>query len=347
MTIYIALAIFPVFLGLFFPKLSEEKLQKRWFYVICGTVMLFVMGLRHYGLGSADTLNYYNEMIRALSSESWASYYNADLYEIGFQLFVFALSRIFNDPQWLLVITSLIYIISIFYFVEHNSNDIPLSITIYITLGLMTFHLQGMRQSIAMCICFFAYEQAKNKHLVRFLLIVALAITFHQTAIVFLPVYILCRMKFSQKNILLISVISVIVVINADKIIEIANKYFERTYTTAVEKGGFVAVLIYVIILILTLVFDNQLKRGNEQTPLLYILVLGFVCYIIRYFGAQAAERISFYFVFSQLALLPNAKGVFPEKAQSVARLIIIVLAVALMAYRMYDSEFVPYRFFW
>ena len=113
------------------------------------------------------------------------------------------------------------------------------------------------------------------------------------------------------------------------------------------EKGGFISVLIYFIILILTLVFDNQLKRGNEQTPLLYILILGFVCYIIRYFGAQAAERISFYFVFSQLALLPNAKKAVIENEQTIMRLIIIFLAVALMVYRMYDSEFVPYRFFW
>ena len=143
------------------------------------------------------------------------------------------------------------------------------------------------------------------------------------------------------------SVISVIVVINADKIIEIANKYFERTYTTAVEKGGFVAVLIYAIIFIITLGFDNPLKNGNKQTPLLYVLILGFVCYIMRYFGTLAAERISFYFAFSQVALLPNAKGIVVGKGRIIMRLAIILLAVALMAYRMHGSEFVPYRFFW
>lgn len=347
MTIYIALAVFPVLLGAFFPKLSEDKRQKRLFYIICGIAMLLIMGLRHYSLGSTDTLNYYNAMRRALSSSSWTSFYDDDLYEIGSQFFIFTLSRIFKDPQWLLVVTSLIYIISIFYFVEHNSEDIPLSITLYVTLGLMTFHLQGMRQSIAMSICLFAYEQAKNKHLVRFLLFIALATAFHQTAIVFLPVYILCIMKFSKKSIFIMCAIAVIAVINADKIIQIANAFFDRSYTTSVDQGGFVAVTIYVIILILTLVFDEPLKNGNEQTPLLFILILGFICYIMRYFGTLASERISFYFAFSQLALLPNSKSAVLKKEQTTMRLLIICLAVALMAYRLHGSEFVPYLFCW
>ena len=114
MTVYIALAIFPFFLGFLFPKLKEDKQQKICFYFLCGVAMLLVMGLRHYGLGSEDTLNYYNAMKRALNSQTWSSYYNPDSYEIGSQLFIFVLSRIFENPQWLLVITSLIYIVSIF-----------------------------------------------------------------------------------------------------------------------------------------------------------------------------------------------------------------------------------------
>lgn len=347
MTIYIVLALFPVCLGAFFPKLSADKKQKRVYYIICGAVMLLIMGLRHYSLGSSDTENYYNAMSRALACETWTSFYDPDLYEIGSQFFIFALSRIFNDPQWLLVITSLIYIISIFYFVDHNSNDIPLSITLYVTLGLMSFNLQGMRQSIAMSICLFAYEQAKNKHLIKFILLVAIATTFHQTAIVFIPIYILCRMKFSNNNMLIMCVLAFVVSFNADRVIGIANEYFDRDYNSTVSQGGFVAVLIYAIIFIITLGFDNPLKNGNKQTPLLYVLILGFVCYIMRYFGTLAAERISFYFAFSQVALLPNAKGIVVGKGRIIMHLAIILLAVALMAYRMHGSEFVPYRFFW
>ena len=347
MTIYIVLALFPVCWGGLFPRLSKDKRQKRLFYVGCGIVLLMVMGLRHYSLGSTDTLNYYNTMKRALASESWASFYRPELYEKGAQLYIYTLSRVFKEPQWLIFITSLIYIVSVFYFIDRNSKDIPLSITLYITLGLMSFHMQGMRQSIAMSICLFAYEQAKNKHLIQFVLLVLFATAFHQTAIVFFPIYVLCRLRFSKKNMGILCAAAALVVVSADKIIGLANSLFDRSYNTAVNQGGFVAVLVYVIAIALTLFFDTSLKKGNEQTPLLFILVVGFVSYLLRYFGTLAAERISFYFAFSQLALLPNAETIVVHRDQRIMRAIILLLAVALMAYRFYGSKFVPYLFFW
>ena len=198
-----------------------------------------------------------------------------------------------------------------------------------------------------MCICLFAYEQAKRKHLLRFSFLVLFAMAFHQTAIVFFPVYILCRMKFSKAYVFLILIGTAFAIFGADRIMGIANTFFDRTYSNDAESGGYVATLIYVIILLLTLIFDKNLKKGNEQTPLLYILILGFSAYILRYFGTLIAERISFYFAFSQLALLPNVKKIFVKRDQCIIRVIIAFFAVALFAYRLNGSNFVPYKFCW
>ena len=154
-------------------------------------------------------------------------------------------------------------------------------------------------------------------------------------------------MKFTKVNVFMIFTIGVFALFGASKLMEFANAIFDRTYTSPVDSGGYVATLIYVIVLVLTLVFDKNLKHGNYQTPLLFVLIVGFSSYILRYFGTSIAERISFYFVFSQLALLPNAKNIFGERDRAFVRLIIITLAVSLMAYRLYGSDFVPYKFFW
>ncbi len=347
MAMYLTLAIAPIFLSSFFPGLNQNKKQRKYYFILCGIAMLIVMGLRHNSLGSTDTQNYYNAMQRAVNSDSWSEYYRLDYYEIGMQFFVFVLSRIFHEPQWLLIATSLIYIVSIFYFIERNSDDIPLSLTAYISLGLMMFHLQGMRQSIAMCICLFAYEQAKRKHLVKFILLVLLAATFHQTAIVFFPIYFLVKMKYSAKNLLFMAAGSAIIVFFADSIIGVANNVFDRDYYTSVDSGGFVATSIYIILLIVSLFYYHHQQQNDESSSLLYVLILGTLCYIMRYIGTLAAERISFYFAFSQIALLPNAIKIVVEKDKPLMKLIIIVLAVALLAYRLNSSEFVPYKFFW
>ncbi len=348
MAIYLTLAFVPILLSTLFPELNQNnKKQRKYYFILCGIIMLIVMGLRHNSLGSTDTQNYYNAMQRALNSDSWSGYYRPDYYEIGMQFFTFVLSRIFHDPQWILIATSLIYIVSIFYFVDRNSDDVPLSLVAYITLGLMMFHLQGMRQSIAMSICLFAYEQAKKRHIVKFILLVLLATMFHQTAIVFIPIYFLVQMKYSTKNLLWMAAGSAVVVFFADNIINIANDVFDRGYYTSVDSGGFVATAIYIILLIVSLFYYHHQQQKDEPPSLLYVLILGTLCYIMRYIGTLAAERISFYFAFSQIALLPNAIKIMVGKDKLLMKLIIIVLAVALMAYRLNGSEFVPYKFFW
>jgi len=347
MIAYIGLALAPIVVELILPRINTDAKQRKQYFAIIGVLLLLFMGLRSKYLGSVDTQHYWNWMERALLSDSWNVYYRPDGIEMGFQLFVFCLSRILPHPQWLLVITALFYIVSVFYFVAHNSKDIALSITIYITLGLMSFHLQGMRQSIAMCICLYAYEQAKRGNIVRFLLLVLLATTFHQTAIIFIPVYILCRMDFSYKKMPLLCAAAVIVLTSANKIVNIANAYFDMSYADPKDGGGVVSVLIYVIILITTLLYDTELKTGNAQTPLLFILFCGFVSFLMRYFGTNLADRISFYFVFSQLVLLPNAANMVVPKQRRLMRGIIAVLSIALMVYRLTGTEFIPYRFMW
>lgn len=346
MLIYILLAISPVFFGLLYPNWYSSKIRRKRFYILCGLAMFIVMGLRHYSLGSTDTWSYCYDMKRAIESTSWLSYYSPNYYEIGAQAFIYLLSRVFREPQWLLAITSLIYIISIFYFVDRNSDDIPLSITAYITLGLMMFHLQGMRQSIAMSICLFAYEQAKRQNLMRFVLLVLFAALFHQTAIVFFPVYYLCRIRLSTSSILGCGFCAVVVVFSADRIIGFANALFDRNYVNTVDSGGFVATAIYFIILLVAL-FYYRGKEQDQKTSLVFVLIVGCLCYGLRYFGTQAAERISFYFSFAQLALLPLTSKIVVKRDQRLMRCIVILLMILLFAYRLGGSEFVPYKFFW
>lgn len=346
MTIYVFLAIFPFFLGFFFPKLNEQKKQKRLYFIICGAVMLFIMGCRRYSLGSVDTYHYCLRMYQAINSETWQQFYEPNLYEKGFQLFMFAASRVFHHYQWILIVSSLFYIVSLFYFADHNSDDIPLSVTLYISLGLMIFELQGMRQAMAMSLCLFAYEQAKNRKFLRFLLLVMLASTFHRTAIIFIFVYWIAKLKMNKLNVPLIFCASLLVTIFPSSVVDLGNKVFNETYSGAVTSGGFVAVAIYGLALIVCGLYYTTYD-DNVQSPLVLILMAGTFTYVMRYTGVQVAERISFYFAFSQIALIPLAAKLVVPRDRLFVRIMIVALATGLFAYRLGDSGFLPYAFFW
>ncbi len=344
---YIIMAVMPLGLTIFYKDLNCDNRQKRNYLFFVGIFLFLFLALRNKGIGSMDTYNYYDMMRSAIASDTWGEYYRDDFVETGFQFFTFCLSRIFKDPQWIVVISSFIYVVSICYFIYHNSDDAPLSVVMYITLGLMIFEMQGMRQSLAMSFCLFAYEFAKNKRFFSFLLMILLAIQFHQTAIVFLVVYILTSLKYDAKNILIILLLGIISIFSAEKIISVANDVFDKNYTSTVDSGGFIATFIYIIVIITAFLFNKKLHDNHNEAKLLYVAILGAVCYILRYFGAQAAERISFYFMFSQIALLPSTIRQFEAKDAYLIRVVVIFLSIGLFVYRLYDSDLIPYSFYW
>ncbi len=343
---YIVMALLPMGLAFFYKDVDIDKIQKRNYLIFVGLFLFVFLAARSSSVGSTDTLNYCNMMRRAIATDSWRQFYDEEGVETGFQFFTFCLSRIFRGSQFIIFASAFIYVVSICYFIYHNSDDAPLSLTMYITLGMMTFEMQGMRQSIAMSVCLFAYEFAKHKKFMKFLLLVLLAMQFHQTAVVFIIIYFLINLKFTIPNLVLIFMGSFSAVFFADKIIGVANNVFDMEYKNTVDEGGAIATLIYIIIIITAFWFNKRLQYNGNATKLLYVAILGGVCYILRYFGALASERISFYFIFSLLALLPNTLKSLQIEESSFVRTLVIILSIALFVYRLQGSDLIPYSFY-
>lgn len=350
---YLALAVSPLIISTLFRDLysidpEKRNTAKKSYLFFCGLIIFLFLALRSRYIGSTDTLNYYNMMKDAIKSGSWESYYEKGGVEKGFQFFTYALSRVFKSPQMIIAASSAVYVISICYTVYHNSVDAAFSLTMYITLGLMQFHMQGMRQSIAMCICLFAFEFAKKRKLIPFILIVLLAMQFHRTAIVFLIGYLLCGMKYTTKNLLLIFIGAVAAFSMADKIVNIANVAFDSQYGNSVSSGGFVAALVYILIIAFAFISNKKMNTDINESSILYITLVGAVCYLLRFFGTLAAERISFYFMFGQFLLFPNSFEQVSDNDnfRRNMKFIAYILMIGLFAYRLSKSSFLPYRFF-
>ena len=324
----------------------KEKREKR-YLIISGVSIFLFMGLRSRYIGSTDTQGYCYLMNHAILSPDWKTFYDPEGVEKGFQIFTFALSRVFKDAQWLIVISSAIYTVSILYFIKNNSDDVVMSLVMYITLDLMRFEMQGMRQSIAMCICIFAYECTKRKQPIRFFLLVALATQMHRTAIVFFVVYFIRNFKFKAIHMMIFLALSAALFSVSDNLVTTANDLFDTSYTSRVSSGGFVSVAIYGLIILSTILCNKKLKDDDTTVMLFYITILGTTCYLMRYVGTLIAERISFYFVFAQVALLPNTLNQLSKNERPIIKFLVYLLMIALCAYRLMGSNMIPYEFFW
>ncbi len=347
---YLLLASFPVVLSWFLKDLNENKRNRKIFLKITGIVLLLMTALRSKHLGSTDTQVYYNYFEKAINAKSWSNFIDPESStEMGFQIFNFILSRVFKDPQWIIVISSLIIISCTLYSIHKNSKDIALSVVMYITLGLWQFQIQGMRQALAISILLLAYECLKNRKYIGFALLVALATTFHVTAFVFAILLIIPFLKNIIYTIIASILFSTMMFVFVDDLIEIANVILETDYGVSnTDVGGFVATAIYILIILFAILFNKNLQNDKKENAMFFVTLIGTICYVTRYFGALAAERISFYFMFGQFILLPNSLEFLQEKEKKVVKLLVYMLMIGLFVYRL-DSNgiFLPYRFFW
>ena len=349
MTMYICVAFIPIVVSALFGDIDRNIAVKKKYCIVTGILLFLFLALRARTIGSTDTTNYYNTMARAINSPSWDSFFRPNLYEAGSQFFIWSLSRVFKDPQWLIVVTSAIYVISIMFCLWNNSKCIPVALMMYICLGMMSFQMQGMRQALAMSICLVAFEYAKKRKLIPFAFLVLLAMQFHRTAIVFFPVYLLSGLKFNWKSIACVMMGCIIMLSVSTRVVSIANNLFDRNYNTAINSGGFVALAIYMITIVVAPWLTKRAMPESQDIAAFYILLIGATCYMMRYFGALAAERISFYFLFSQCIILPNVivDGRLNSKSRALAIYIVICLMVILYMYRLQGSDMIPYLWFW
>lgn len=348
---YLLLAVFPLAMAPVVQLYTRRSLRdsnrtRRIFLLFCGAALFLMLALRHRGVGSEDSTVYYY-FWRETSVNSLQSMFDSSRLERGYIVYVWIFSRIFSNPQFSLVLSAAIISVAVCYFIYKNSENPTLSFVMFVTLGLYTFMAQGQRQAIAMSICLFALEYCKRRKLVRFLLLVGLAMLFHQSAIVFLIVYLFYGRRLNWKTMLVALIAGGAALALSTTLVSIANTIFESDYDVAVDSGGFVAAAIYVLILAFALIFGGKKRQEKDFAFFMLLTFTGLVTYLMRYTGTLATERISFYFMFGQIIVLPAAMRRFDLRTRTVISALVYVLCILLFAYRLSSSDLIPFRFFW
>ena len=336
------------------PNISTNKSQKRIYMVLCFLSVLFFVGLRSINTGSIDTQTYCRMFDTASSTSGFIDFLTIReisieeyLYKEGnFYLLVWLISRFTDNEQIFLVVIAAIMTVCVFRFMSKHSEDFMLSCIIYICLGSMTFSMNGMRQALAMSICLLAYDFAVKKKIVPFLLIVLLAMTFHVSAFIFLLAYPLSN--FSKLHLVALLIGGGLFIALSSSLASIYDSLVEKDYAVrdSIEGGGFVTVAIYLLVLILTMLFYKNLATENGIEPLFALCFVGLVIFSTRYFSTQIFERISYYFYYSVILLIPKLSHIFKEKDRLIYSLIVCILAIALFAYRIESSSMANYQLF-
>ena len=142
-------------------------------------------------------LQYTEEGIGKLTYEECLSAYrkNAGHTAFGFQLLERFLILFNADVQWLYVVTSLIILCFIYAAIWKQSEMPALTLLLFVLTSSFFLSLNIVSQFMAISICVFACTYAQERKPIPFFLLVALAACFHVSALIFLPVYFLPKLK--------------------------------------------------------------------------------------------------------------------------------------------------------
>lgn len=329
-----------------------KKTKKKIYVTLCGLMLFLIGGLRHYTVGT-DTPDYVDVfrtwIYRPLSSLDFSGSRNEFAYA-ALNKFV---SLFTTNYTWFLLVVSLIFAVSICVLIYRYSKEPVISFICVLTLGLFYFSMAGLRQIIAMSICFFAYKYIRERKPIKFLILLTIAYFFHNTAIIFLMAYPLARMKIGLKQIIALLIVFLIGIFYKSQIMhfifevlkwERIETYQNREITLSLS--GF---FIQLAVLVFCLYYYRDTVEKDKDDLSLYNMV--FIGAMFQSLTVVIAEffRISMYFSSFNIILIANA--IMSEKNIKIRALVYFIVCVLLLAYYFvfsYDSGGIyPYKFFW
>lgn len=343
--------------GTFFNNDSDRA--KRNFLIFAGILLVAFFGCRNatIDLGS-DLNNYYRLFDRAITSESFEAFSATSTMETGYLWINWLLARVIKWPQFIIFFQAAFCIGVTLRFIYKYSEDILLSVLGFMSFGLMQFYLTGFRQSFAISICLIALEFALKKKFIAFILSVLIAVSIHQTAIVFIPVYWIVKIGLT-KLYALVDLLAILVLSQGvPRIISLGNEVFDKEYQgtfTGNSLGGIINILIGLTVFAVMFYQSDRYKNHkisgkgikNSIQPLsgfFHLTAIGTGIYAFRY-QALVLERISLYFTPSLFILLPHIiNNSFTKDGKKILKPLFVFAMVFLAWWRLHNYS---YEVFW
>lgn len=210
MVIYFCLVLIVTFLSLIHGNVNLTIKRKKRFLFQAFGIMILLAILRGPTIGS-DLAGHYARNFSNIAFLSWSRLLDFSVlsgYEIGYVVFCKLISLISTDVQWFITVVGVITYSVMARFIYRNSENVVLStfLVIFSCTYYMFFNI--LRQALAVSIVLLGYEVLKSKknkirRYIIFALMVVLAMSFHQSAIICFAFILFDILRFERRHIVI------------------------------------------------------------------------------------------------------------------------------------------------
>lgn len=345
---------------IFFTSKDVDKSNKN-FLIFVFIVLVFILGTRNGQVNYGNDLNnYYRTFERAITL-SKEEFFSTSSMEMGYLWINWILARVIKWPQFIIIFQAIFCCGITLRFIYKHTDDVLMSVLGFMSFGILQFYMTGFRQSMAISICLIALEMAERKKWIFFAVLLIIAITMHQTALVCLAMPLLIRNRLTRLSLIMDIILVLILSQIVPRIIELGNIIFEKEYSAAYAGnalGGTVNILIGVSVVgIIFLqsykadkVSENKkiekksgIRLENWNYNLMHLLIVGTGIYALRY-QALVLERISMYFTPSLFIVFPEIiNKEFTMESKRFLKACSVFAMIFLIYWRMSGIDYVPF----
>lgn len=348
MTEYYFFLAITMFLAMIYEK--KPKNTKVFFMLLA--VMVLFAGLRSAEVGT-DASGYarsFEEDSRALEG-SWQEQITE---EAGFFYLSKYLSMISNQYWVLFTGIALLTYSCVITAIKRETNNLRISLFVFITLGLYTFVFNAARQGIAVGIYMLSFKylfEHKKSGFLKYSVFVLLAALFHKTVIIALPLYFLFRLKYSIKMLMIISGIGVAIGMFLPSFLAYAGGIEARyaLYSTQAS-GGELLTLFYVLVTAFFIFWRNRIDiiYLPKYDVFLNMMLFGTLIYVVVQVNGVYVEmtRFAAYFQVASVflwAFIYQSKFKRPKDLFSLAIIVGHIIFYSIFCMRM--ANLTPYMF--
>ncbi|MCR4926263.1 MAG: EpsG family protein [Clostridiales bacterium] len=229
----------------------------------------YLLGLCVFRYGIGNDFFSYIKIFENISQTPFSDIFKSDL-EIGFFAITKLITSLTMNTDVIYAVFALIILLPVAVVIYKHSDNIWLSCYLYICLTFYYTSFNFIRQSIAASIIFLGYRFIKEKKPLIFILFILLATTFHYTAIILLPIYLLSLIKPNKYLYLGYGVLTAIVFIFSKDILNFVlsiapEKYRHYANSMFVTTGLSVVFLVIPFILLIAFILVYFLSDWKEK----------------------------------------------------------------------------------
>lgn len=332
-------------LGIGFKKRNKFAMA---FFFLFLTVLVM---LRHESVGS-DTRNYiyYFDRISEMSMEEINSY----PLEVGYCYLNKAVSLLSQEPQIFLAVVAMITSLLIYPTYRRLCVDSSLTIVLFCIMSTFLMMFSGIRQMLAIAIGFRAYEFTRQRRLIPFLISVFVAIAFHTSAVMLLPMYVLFHCRITKKWLYVLApVLAAVFVLNEQIFTLLASllEHYTKYDATIENTGAYEMLILFAVFVVFSYLIPNEKQLDTETVGLRNFLLLAVAVQMFAPLHTLAMRMNYYYIIFIPL-LIPKIIACRCQRWAKIAVFARYTMVLLFMVYFFVTANdgllhVFPYHFFW